>query len=71
MNFKEISFHDQTVHFGVSFTASGNASCDRVFVFYLFSCFFKAFFSSFFPLRDYTLTNEQSVLIQRVVMRLM
>lgn len=59
MNFKEeISFRGQTDHFGVSFTASENASCDYVFVFLLFSCFFK----DFFPL---------SVLLARIVMRLM
>lgn len=68
MNFKgEISFHDQTDHFGVSFTASENATCDYVFVFFLFSCFFKAFFS----LRDSSLTNKQSVLLTGIVMRLM
>lgn len=69
MNFKEeTSFHDQTDHFGVSFTASENASCDYVFVFLLFSCFFKAFF---FPLRDASLTNKQSVLLAEILMRLM
>lgn len=60
MNFKDNSFHDQTDHFGASFTASGNASCDHTFVIFLFLCFLKAFMLYFFfSPGDDVLTNEQ------------
>lgn len=58
MNFKEISFHDQTDHFGASFTASGNASCDHGFVFFFFFSL-KLFFFPISPPGDDILTNEQ------------